>query len=62
MYFEISAPIDTGSYITIKTDSESPIDPIGSGTWDKRQAEVRWCREFREEGSARYGCGVQYTA
>ena len=58
--FEISAPLDTGAYIMIKTDDVSILDPVGCGTWEERKAEVRWCMEIKISGSRRYGCGVQY--
>ena len=61
LYFEISEPIETGAYIMIQTDETAILDPVGCGTWDQRQAEVRWCMAIEESGSHRYGCGVQYV-
>ena len=60
LYFEISDPLETGSYVMVKTDDNSVLDPIGNGTWEHRQAEVRWCMPIETSESHRYGCGVQY--
>jgi hypothetical protein len=62
LYFEISSPLDPGSYIAIKTDEDSILDPVGLGSREHRQAEVRWCLEIEISGSIRYGCGVQYLS
>ena len=62
MYFEISDPLETGSYVMVKTDDNSVLDPIGCGTWNQRQAEVRWCMAIEASDSHRYGCGVQYIS
>jgi hypothetical protein len=59
-YFEISSRLDTGACIIVKTDEDSILDPVGFGTWNQRQAEVRWCLTIETSGAIRYGCGVQY--
>ncbi len=62
LYFEISAPLETGDYIKVNTDDNSVLDPVSRDAWKQRRAEVRWCREIEISGSRRYGCGVQYLS
>lgn len=61
VYFEISDPLCPGSYIMIKTDDNSAIDPVGSGTWQHRRAEIRWCQEMAPGDSTRFGCGALFV-
>ncbi len=60
VYFEISDPLCPGAYVMIKTDDNSALDPVSSGTWHSRRAEVRWCLELDDRGASRYGCGVLF--
>jgi len=60
LYLETTCPLDGTEKITVKTDEESVLDPVGSGTWCFRNAEVRWCLEIAGSSPKKYGCGVQY--
>jgi hypothetical protein len=60
VYFEISSPLDTGSYVMVKTDDAPVFDSAGFGSARQCRAEVRWCMEIEISGAKRYGCGVQF--
>ncbi len=59
-YFETTCTLAEEEIITAKTDDESILDPVASGTWAFRKAEVRWCLEIAGTSPTLYGCGVQY--
>lgn len=60
VYFELSSPLDTGSYVMVKTDDDPLLDSGGFGPARQCRAEVRWCLEIEIGGARRYGCGVQF--
>ena len=62
LYVEISAPLQAGDFIVIKTADDAIFDPVSFGSREQRQAEVRWCLEIGEGDARRYGCGIAYIS
>ena len=60
-YFEVSSPLDSGESILVRSDDNTIIDPVGSGTWTPRLAEIKWCMEVGTGKAFRYGCGAKYV-
>ncbi len=59
-YFESPEPLSEGTCISVKTNEDSVLDPLGAGTWNVRKAEIRWCRELDSDHHLLYGYGVAY--
>ena len=59
-YLEIKRKLLSDPKIIVKTAEDSVLDPVSSGSWVSRKAEVRWCLEIAGSEPIRYGCGVQY--
>ena len=60
VYFEISDPLQAGDIMALRTEENAILDPVGSGTWKQRLAEVRWSKMLGDGTARRYGCGIQY--